>query len=199
MNDKYPHTFARDLAKELAKKRTWKNKAYLAHPRIRVGGYPGFIDCKVKKEKLVSLLIENGRDDPAVLTVKEPLKNHFGQTQRFGIGEAFGEIDKSEAFNRFRLEGVGIAPGRRLIMLPVQYAIECACHLVCRRRSDPLRQTRNPSPYTVSNPYRFPLANLNMLTRERSTRDLYPSLASLHLVYRVGCSETLSVWMEEWV
>jgi hypothetical protein len=120
MNDKYPHTFARDLAKELAKKRTWKNKAYLAHPRIRVGGYPGFIDCKVKKEKLVSLLIENGRDDPAVLTVKEPLKNHFGQTQRFGIGEAFGEVDKSEAFNRFRLEGVGIAPGRRLIMLPVQ-------------------------------------------------------------------------------
>jgi hypothetical protein len=58
LNDKFPHTFARNLAKELGQKRTWKNKAYSAHPRIRVGGYPGFIDCKVKKDKLVSLAIE---------------------------------------------------------------------------------------------------------------------------------------------
>jgi hypothetical protein len=120
LNDKFPHTLARNLAKELGKNRTWKNKAYSAHPRIRVGGYPGFIDCKVKKEKLVSLAIEKDKDDPAVLTKKEPLRNMWGQTQRFGIGEAFGEVDKSEAFNRVRLEGVGIPQGRRVIMLPVK-------------------------------------------------------------------------------
>jgi hypothetical protein len=78
LNDKFPHTLARNLAKELGKDRAWKNKTYLAHPRIRVGGYPGFVDCKV--QKLVSLLIEKDKDDLAVQTKKDPILNIHGHT-----------------------------------------------------------------------------------------------------------------------
>jgi hypothetical protein len=35
-------------------------------------------------------------------------------------GATLGEFNKSEAFNRYTLEGVGIPDGRRLIMLPVK-------------------------------------------------------------------------------
>ena len=93
LNDTYPHTLARNLAKELGKNRTWKNKTYLAHPRIRVGGYPGFVDCKV--QKLVSLVIARGKDDPAVLTVKEPIRNIWGQTTTI-TGATLGELIRAK-------------------------------------------------------------------------------------------------------
>jgi len=58
LNDKFPLLFARDLAKELFTVRTWKNKKFLPHPHIQVGGYPGYVACKVGKPKLVAMLVK---------------------------------------------------------------------------------------------------------------------------------------------
>lgn len=117
LNDKYPHTLARNLAKELGQERTWKNKKYQAHPQIRVGGYPGYVDC-VKKEKMVSWLIAKDQDDLAVNTVMEERTNWAGLNP--------GQFPKREAFNRLEMtDNPDIPKGRRLIMFPTKVCLLC--------------------------------------------------------------------------
>jgi hypothetical protein len=128
LNNQFRLTFARNLAKQLGKTRTWKEKTFLGHPRIRVGGYPGFVDCKVKKERLVELVIEKDKDDPAILTVKEPIRNHYGATAPL-FGDPFGEVDKSEAFNRHHMPPAADLRGRRVIMLPVKSNVRAASNV----------------------------------------------------------------------
>ena len=74
------------------------------------------------------------------------IQNYLGQTKRFGgIGEAlgieveaFGEADKSEAFNRIHMGGVDLR-GRPLIMLPVKANTRVASN----HRDQLLRMTQN--------------------------------------------------------
>ena len=68
LNDTFPLLFARDLAKELFRVRTWKGKEFSPHPQIQVGGYPGYVSCKVANPKLVAMLVKN--DDQTATTME---------------------------------------------------------------------------------------------------------------------------------
>jgi hypothetical protein len=109
LNDKYPHTFARDLAKALGK----------THKQIRVGGYPGYVDCTVK-EKMVSWHVPKDKDD-ATETKWEKKDSPWGGKSWF----ADSSKPEREPFNRWKLEPYTEKLGGRLVMVPVKVCPEC--------------------------------------------------------------------------
>ena len=111
LNDKYPHTFARDLAKELGK----------THKQIRVGGYPGYVDCTVK-EKMVSWYVPKDKDDA---TETKWIKKDSPLVGKSWLAGNSSQPER-EPFNRWKLEpyteNLG---GGRLVMVPVKVCPEC--------------------------------------------------------------------------
>ena len=98
-HDNFPHAFASSLAKALG----------TSHPDIRVGGYPGYVDCKVINDKLVSPRIAVNKDDLTVATVMVIKTNDFGFKPK--------QMMKRALYNRYVEPALG-EPGRRVIILP---------------------------------------------------------------------------------
>jgi hypothetical protein len=106
LNDTFPHLFARALAKELFRGRIWKEKEFWSHLQIQVGGYPGYVSCKVGQPKLVSMLVKNDDETP---TTMQTVTNWAGLNGK--------EDTKREPYNRYKMLGLG-HDSRRVILVP---------------------------------------------------------------------------------
>jgi hypothetical protein len=103
----FPHNFAMNLALELGPN----------HPAIRVGGYPGYVDCK-REEKQVSPRVARGSDDGRE-TVMEQTTSIVGTTKSV-FGTEFPKVLRRDLYNIYQSANAAQHPDQRLIILPVR-------------------------------------------------------------------------------